>query len=99
MRTFLSIEERDIDTIGAGKRNPTGKIDVALIQNLVRNGEVSDVVADYGHLIVDECQHLSAVSFEVARRSKARYVLGLSATVSRKDGHHSIIFMQCGPVR
>jgi superfamily II DNA or RNA helicase len=35
----------------------------------------------------------------VARRSKARYVLGLSATVTRKDGHHPIIFMQCGPVR
>jgi hypothetical protein len=66
----------------------------------VRNGEVSDLVGDYGHLIVDECHHLSAVSFElVARRSKARYVLGLSATVARKDGHHPIIFMQCGPIR
>jgi superfamily II DNA or RNA helicase len=53
---------------------------------------VSDLVADYGHLIVDECHHLSAVSFElVARRSKARYVPGLSATVARKDGHHPII--------
>lgn len=100
LRTFLSVEENDIGTIGGGKRRPTGKIDVALIQSLVRNGEVSDVVADYGHLIVDECHHLSAVSFElVARRSKARYVLGLSATVARKDGHHPIIFMQCGPVR
>jgi superfamily II DNA or RNA helicase len=52
------------------------------------------------HLIVDECPHLSAVSFElVARRAKARYVLGLSATIARKDGHHPIIFMQCDPVR
>jgi len=66
----------------------------------VRNGEVDDIVGNYGHLIVDECHHLSAVSFElVARRSNARYVLGLSATVARKDGHHPIIFMQCGPVR
>jgi superfamily II DNA or RNA helicase len=49
---------------------------------------------------VDECHHLSAQSFEqVARRAKARYVTGLSATVTRKDGHHPIIFMQCGPVR
>jgi very-short-patch-repair endonuclease len=54
----------------------------------------------YGHLIVDECHHLSAHSFEqVARRAKARFVLGLSATVTRKDGHHPIIFMLCGPVR
>jgi len=44
--------------------------------------------------------HLSAHSFEqVVRRAKARFVLGLSATVTRKDGHHPIIFMQCGPVR
>jgi len=43
---------------------------------------------------------LSAHSFELAaRRAKAKFVLGLSATVTRKDGHHPIIFMQCGPVR
>jgi superfamily II DNA or RNA helicase len=100
LKTFLSIEDADIGTIGGGKRKPSGKIDVALIQSLVRHGEVNDLVGNYGHLIVDECHHLSAVSFElVARRSKARYVLGLSATVARKDGHHPIIFMQCGPVR
>jgi superfamily II DNA or RNA helicase len=70
------------------------------IQCLVRKGEVSDLVANYGHLVVDECHHLSAVSFEaVARAAKAKYVLGLSATVTRKDGHHPIIFMQCGPIR
>jgi very-short-patch-repair endonuclease len=57
-------------------------------------------VGEYGHVIVDECHHLSAQSFEqVVRRAKARYVTGLSATVTRKDGHHPIIFMQCGPVR
>jgi superfamily II DNA or RNA helicase len=81
-------------------RKPTGKIDVAVIQSLVRGGVVSDTITGYGHLVVDECHHLSAASFElVARRSKARYVLGLSATVARRDGHHPIILMQCGPVR
>ncbi|GAA4161826.1 DEAD/DEAH box helicase [Shinella granuli] len=100
LRSFLSIDPKQIGVIGGGKRKPTGIIDVALIQSLVRKGEVADMVADYGHLIVDECHHLSAASFElVARRSKARYVVGLSATVARKDGHHPIIFMQCGPVR
>jgi superfamily II DNA or RNA helicase len=59
-----------------------------------------DIVGEYGYLIVDECHHISAVSFEqVVRQSKARYITGLSATVVRKDGHHPIIFMQCGPVR
>ena len=100
LRTFLNIDPKQIGVIGGGKRKPTGVIDVALIQSLARKGEVADMVADYGHLIVDECHHLSAASFElVARRSKARYVVGLSATVARKDGHHPIIFMQCGPVR
>lgn len=100
LRTFLDIDPKEIGVIGGGRRKPTGIIDVAVIQSLVRKGEVSDMVADYGHIVVDECHHLSAASFElVARRAKARYVLGLSATVARKDGHHPIIFMQCGPVR
>jgi superfamily II DNA or RNA helicase len=100
LRAFLSVDKGDVGSIGGGRRAPTGRIDVALIQSLVRKGEVDDIVGDYGHLIVDECHHVSAASFElVAQRVKARYVLGLSATVSRKDGHHPIIFMQCGPVR
>ena len=71
-----------------------------MIQSLVRKGIVNDCVGNYGHLIVDECHHLSARSFElVARRAKAKNVTGLSATVTRKDGHHPIIFMQSGPVR
>lgn len=100
LSSFLPVDPKQIGIIGGGKRKPTGIIDVALIQSLVRNGKVDDIVGNYGHLIVDECHHLSATSFElVARRSKARYVVGLSATIARKDGHHPIIFMQCGPVR
>ena len=97
---FLDLPASAIGRVGAGKRKPTGVVDVAVIQSLVHRDVVDDIVADYGHLIVDECHHLSAVSFEkVARRAKARYVLGLSATVTRQDGHHPIVFMQCGPVR
>lgn len=100
LSTFLDLPPKSIGQIGGGKRKPTGIVDVAVIQSLARKGEVDDIVGEYGHLIIDECHHLSAVSFEaVARRCKAKYVLGLSATVTRKDGHHPIIFMQCGPVR
>ena len=100
LREFLSVEPGDIGTIAGGRKKPTRRIDVAVIQSLVRKGEVSDLLAGYGQLIVDECHHLSAASFElVARRSKAKYVVGLSATVARRDGHQPIIFMQCGPVR
>ena len=73
---------------------------MAIIQSLSKKGVVDDVVGFYGHLVVDECHHISATSFEiVARQCPAKYVTGLSATVTRKDGHHPIIFMQCGSVR
>ncbi len=100
LATFLDVTEKEIGRIGGGRKKATGRIDVAIIQSLVRKGVVDDCIADYGHVIVDECHHLSAQSFElVARRAKAKFVTGLSATVNRKDGHHPIIFMQCGPVR
>jgi len=100
LSTFLDIPVKQIGRLGGGRSRPTGRIDVGIIQSLVRKGVVADLVADYGHVIIDECHHLSAHSFEqVARQAKARFILGLSATVARKDGHHPIIFMQCGPVR
>ena len=100
LSAFLDVPAASIGRIGGGRTRPTGQVDVAVIQSLVRTGVVDDRVAEYGHLIVDECHHLSAQSFErVARQAKARYVTGLSATVARKDGHHPIIFMQGGPVR
>jgi superfamily II DNA or RNA helicase len=90
----------NIGQFGGGKANRTGWIDVAVIQSLHRKGAVEDFVAEYGHVIVDECHHLSAVTFErVLREVKARFVLGLTATFARKDGHHPIIYMQCGPIR
>lgn len=100
LSTFLGLASDEIGRIGGGKNTATGRLDVAIIQSLVRKGVVKDCVANYGHLVVDECHHLSARSFErVTRRAKAKFVTGLSATVTRKDGHHPIIFMQCGPVR
>ena len=98
--SFLNLDPKKIGQIGGGKRKPSGVIDVAIIQSISRKGIVDDIVGEYGHLIVDECHHISARSFEItARQSKAKYITGLSATVIRKDGHHPIIFMNCGPVR
>lgn len=100
LAAFLNLPAAEIGQIGGGRKKPTGKLDVALIQSMSRNGVVQDLVGEYGHLVVDECHHISAVSFEqVVRRAKARFVTGLSATVTRKDGHHPIVYMQCGPVR
>ena len=71
-----------------------------MIQSLVRAGKVSELVAGYGHVIVDECHHVPAVSFErVLAEVKARYLTGLTATPQRRDGQHPITEMQLGPVR
>jgi hypothetical protein len=100
LKQFLDLDPKQIGQIGSGKHKPTKVIDIALIQSLSKKGVVDDIVGEYGHLIVDECHHITARSFEiVARQCKAKFVTGLSATVIRKDGHHPIIFLNCGPVR
>jgi hypothetical protein len=65
LSTFLAIPVGTIGRIGGGRNKPTGLLDVAVIQSLVRNGVVDDLVGNYGHVIVDECHHLSAQSFEL----------------------------------
>jgi superfamily II DNA or RNA helicase len=100
LATFLNLPIKTIGQIGGGRRRASGIIDVAVIQSLNRKQVIDDLVANYGHVIVDECHHLSAVSFEqVLRQVKACYITGLTATPQRKDGHHPIIVMQCGPIR
>lgn len=97
---FLDIEAKQIGRIGGGRRKPNGDLDVAMIQSLVRKNRVDDLVATYGHVIVDECHHIPAVSFErVMREVKARFITGLTATPHRRDGHHPILQLQLGPVR
>ena len=97
---FLGINTKDIGHLGGGKHKLNGTLDVAMIQSLMRKEVVDDVVATYGHVIVDECHHLPAVSFErVLSEVRARYIVGLTATPRRRDGHQPITEMQLGPVR
>jgi superfamily II DNA or RNA helicase len=97
LTTFLGVRP---GTQGAGKSALTGEVDVAMLQSAVRGAEVQPWVAQYGYVLVDECHHLPAVSFErVLRAVQARYVTGLTATFQRRDGHQPIVSMQVGPVR
>jgi superfamily II DNA or RNA helicase len=51
-------------------------------------------------VIADECHHASAFSYEsILKTTHAKYIYGLTATPTRKDGHHPILFMHCGPIR
>jgi superfamily II DNA or RNA helicase len=100
LQAFLGVGNGVVGTIGGGKSKPTGRVDIAVMQSLSRQGEVNPLVEDYGQVIVDECHHVGAVSFDaILKRTKAKYVLGLTATPIRRDGQQPIIFMQCGPIR
>jgi superfamily II DNA or RNA helicase len=100
LRSFLP--EAEVGVISGGKKKPTGIIDIATYQSLINKKDniISALVQDYGHVIVDECHHVSAPRFEmVLNEVRAKYVLGLTATPERQDGHQKIIFMAAGPIR
>ena len=100
LTTFLDLPKGMPGLIGGGKKKPTGKIDIAVMQSLSRHDELQPLLDNYGQIIVDECHHLSAFSFEaILKQAKAKFIIGLTATPIRRDGHHPIIFMQCGPIR
>jgi len=97
---FLGISIKEIGIFSGTKKKPTGKVDIATILSLKRIEDLEEFFAPYGQIIIDECHHIPAVTFEsILKRSSARFVLGLTATPYRKDGHQKILFMQCGPVR
>lgn len=89
-----------VGLLGGGKNSIQGNVDVAVMQSLINDGEVKELVRDYGMIIIDECHHVSAVNFEaILKYANAKYVYGLTATPTRQDGHHPIIFMQCGEIK
>ena len=100
---FLGIEPTAVGQIGGGggkASKPNGLLDIAMVQALVTPNAVDDAVAGYGQVIVDECHHASSVSFErVLAEVRARFVVGLTATPQRRDGHQAIMRMYLGPTR
>ncbi|MBR9910813.1 MAG: DEAD/DEAH box helicase family protein [Gammaproteobacteria bacterium] len=100
IRSFTSGVE--VGTVGGGKKKPTGQIDVATYQSLIdkKSNTVSPLLQEYGQIIIDECHHISAPRYEMLlNESRAKFVLGLTATPNRQDGHQKIMFMIAGPVR
>lgn len=100
LKSFL--HDTDIGIIGGGKRKPTGQIDVATYQSLInkKDNSVDSIIQQYGQIIIDECHHISAPRYEMLlNEAHSKYVLGLTATPDRQDGHQKIIFMLAGPIR
>ncbi|MCQ9371571.1 DEAD/DEAH box helicase [Corynebacterium sp. 35RC1] len=97
---FLDLEEADIGQIGAGKRNPGGKIDLVMNQSIARKDADLEFLDSYGLLIVDECHNAGAPGMEAAlSQVNVRNLYGLTATPYRSDGLDPLITMLCGPVR
>ena len=95
---FLDIKE--VGTFCGRKKNLTNIIDIATIQSIYNKGNIKDIVKNYGMVIIDECQHTSASTYEqTLNKVNARYVYGLSATPYKEDGKTKIIKMQCGEIR
>ncbi len=98
--SFLKIPIKEIGTLSGAKKKMTGKIDVGMLQSISRLEDLSEIAEKYSQIIIDECHHIPATSFEaILKQLPARYVLGLSATPYRKDGLEKIMFLQCGPIR
>lgn len=95
----LGLPVEEIGFLGRGKDKRTGTVDVAMIQSL-RTADLDSIFSPYGFLVIDECHHIPAVSFEACiKRAPLQFILGLTATPYRKDGLEDLITMQCGPIR
>ena len=100
LQATLNLKDDQVGQIGGGRNRPSGVVDIAMIQSLARLDDPSEVFARYGFVVVDECHHLPAVSFEATvEHAPVRRWLGLTATPYRRDGLEDIITMHCGPTR
>jgi superfamily II DNA or RNA helicase len=98
--SFLGIKGKEIGTLNGTKKKLTGKIDLAMIQTFTKIEDLSEIARNYSQIIIDECHHIPATSFEaILKQLPARYIVGLTATPYRKDGLEKILFQQCGPIR
>ena len=96
----LGLSAERVGQLGDGRDRQFGVVDVAMVQSLARRDNLEQLTAEYGFVVVDECHHVPAVTFErCVRQIPARCWLGLTATPYRRDGLQGLIAMYCGPTR
>jgi superfamily II DNA or RNA helicase len=100
LETFLGLEKKEIATLTAEGVPEGTSVAIGMIQTFAKSPHPGALFAPFGQVIIDECHHVPAASFEaVMKASTARHFLGLTATPNRKDGLQKILFLQCGPIR
>jgi superfamily II DNA or RNA helicase len=97
---FLGLKKSDIGVWRGAKPRLTRRIDIAMLPSVIRAEDYAAAFSGYGLVIVDECHHVPAVSFEqLLKDCPARRVYGLTATPYRKDKLEKLLHLQCGPIR
>ena len=100
LATHLGLTAKEIGQVGGGRNKTTGIVDIAMAQSLARREDLDEMSSHYGLVVVDECHHVPAVTFErCVKQIRARRWLGLTATPYRRDGLQGLITMYCGPIR
>jgi superfamily II DNA or RNA helicase len=100
LQEHLGLAANQIGQLGGGRDRQTTVVDLAMAQSLARRGDLASRTAGYGLVVVDECHHVPAVTFEACvNQIPARRWIGLPATPYRRDGLQAIIAMHCGPTR
>ncbi|WP_274644858.1 DEAD/DEAH box helicase [Pseudomonas serbica] len=100
LKRFLNLEDDQIGQLGGPKSKPTGIIDIVMMPSLGRLKDIQSISEGYGQVIIDECQHLAAKTFEEGlNKLKSRYFVGLSAKPKRSDGRQPLVFMCAGNIR
>jgi len=75
--------------IGSGKFDTNSPFVVGNVQTLYRN--IDKITKEFGTIILDEMHHVSSPTFtRIIDASRARYKIGLTGTMQRKDGRHVI---------
>ena len=93
---YFALPKKAIGYLGKGHNKLNGTLDIATMQSLKNSPEI---IHNYSFVIVDECHHIPAVTFEqIIKAFKGKFVLGLSATPNRKDGLEPILYQQLGQV-
>lgn len=97
---FLGLKKKEIGVWKGAKPRITRQLDIAMLPSLSRGTDFAAALAGYGLVLVDECHHVPAATFELLMKAcPARRVVGLTATPERKDRLEKLLYLQCGPIR
>lgn len=97
---FLGLKKKEIGVWKGSKPRLTRRLDIAMLPSLSRAQDYAAALSGYGLVVVDECHHVPAASFELLLKAcPARRIVGLTATPQRKDRLEKLLHLQCGPIR